>query len=136
MSENNRINKLEKEIAVLKTAEKILIDKKEDLYSLLVNAPAIILMTDRKGIILYINQTVPGFTVEDTIGTSIYDYIQSGYHEIMTKNIKEAFDEGKTSVMQITGSGPDGTTSWYSTHIAPVVRSGKTTAAMQVSSDI
>lgn len=47
----------------------------EESRFLLQNAPDIILKFDPEGKIYFINRTVPGFNVNETIGKSIYEFI-------------------------------------------------------------
>ena len=66
------------EIIERRHAEEALREKEEEWRSLVENAPDIIMTVDRDGKILFINRTVPGFTVQKTIGKKVYEYIQVG----------------------------------------------------------
>ena len=140
------------------------------------NAPDIIMTVDCDGTILFINRTVPGFdtpsrqigtgaatqpkgfTPEQTIGTSVYDYIPPEHHDRKTKSsvnevntIRESlgrvFQTGeadrkpKSSVSEanryeIAGVGPHGATSWYESRVGAIKSNGQVESAVIITTDI
>jgi len=116
--------------------EMALIENEEEWRSLLENAPDIILKADSDGKILFINRTVPGFSVEETIGRSVYEYIPPDYQDMTREAIKQVFKTGDSVSFETIAAGPGGAPSWYSTRLGPVKRGGKIVAVTQISTDI
>jgi PAS domain S-box-containing protein len=116
--------------------EKQIKESEEKWRSILENAPNVILTVDRNGTILFINRTVSGFTVEETIGKKVYDFAPSEYHGVMKETIEEAFLTGKPGNYEINGSGPEGRLSWYMTQVGPVKFNDQIVAAALITIDI
>jgi PAS domain S-box-containing protein len=131
-----RIAKLEKEVIRCSRAKERLVERDKEWRSLLKSVPDIILMVDREGKILYINRTVPGYTVKGTTGKPVYDYMPPEYQKLSEEAIEEVFTTGKTVTFELYAFGPKGVLSWYSTRLGPIKRGGKVVAVAQVSTDI
>ncbi len=116
--------------------EKVLSKKEGEIFSILANAPSIIMLVDRDGTIQFINRTVSNFTVEDTIGKNVSDFTLNDYHEIEENSIKNAFDFGEINRYEIKGIGPDGCEAWYETTVGPVKRGGKIVNVVMIATDI
>ena len=104
--------------------------------SLVDNAPNMIFNVRRDGTIQYMNHTVPGLTLEQVIGTSIYEYIPPENHEALRKVIEQVFQIGEVISYEIAGTGPHGSTSWYTTQVGPVKRSDEIISATLITTDI
>ncbi len=91
---------------------------------------------DRKGIIHYINQTVPGLEVEKVVGKSHYDYAAPKYRRKMKKAIEHVFETGTTASYEIEGVGPGGRASWYTSQLGPIKRKGRVVAVAITPTDI
>lgn len=105
--------------------------------SILANIPDIVMTIDREGKILFINHTVPGFSVEKVIGTTVFNYIPQGYHETQRQAIERVFRIGEKVEFEITGAGPDGSSAWYLSQLFPIRgESGSIDAATLISTDI
>lgn len=104
--------------------------------SLVKNAPNIIMILDRKGIILFINHTVSGFTPEQVIGMSQYGFINPEYRKVVKETIEQVFKTGNPGKYEIQGAGPNGTISWYRTHIGPIEQGGEIVAVTLITDDI
>ncbi len=127
---------LEREIVERKRVEDSLRASEEKWRSLVENAPDIIMTIDREGTILFINHTVPGLTPEQTIGTSVYEYVPPEYHDTMRDSFTQVFKTGEAESYEVAGVGPDGSTSWYLTHVGPLKHNGKVVGLMQITRDI
>jgi len=108
----------------------------DEWRSLLRNAPDIILKLDRDGKILFINHTVKGYTIEETIGRTVYEYIPPEYHDKVRESIEHIFKTGDIVSFEFIGDGPGGVLSWYSSRLGPVTADGKVVAVTQISTDI
>jgi len=119
-----------------KKAEEALERSEKNWYSLLRNAPDAILNLDREGTILFINHTVPGYTTENTVGRTVYDFLPPGEHAKTREAINKVFETGRPVKFETSVMGPDGRLLWYLTHLGPI-KDGDTVASVaQVSTDI
>ena len=104
----------------------------EEWHSLMEYAPDLILKIDRNGKILFINRAFPGFTKEETIGKSVYEYIAPEHHEKTRKAIEQVFRTGDYVSFETIAAGPDGVPAWYSTHLGPIRSGGSIVAVAQI----
>ncbi|MHC4865515.1 MAG: sensor histidine kinase [Planctomycetota bacterium] len=119
-----------------KRAEEALREKEAHWRSLVESAPDIILMVDRDGRILFINRTVSSFAVEQTIGSSVYEYIPAEYHDLTRKSLEKVFETGDIVSFETQAAGPDGSICWYATRLGPIKHAGRVVAVTQISTDI
>jgi PAS domain S-box-containing protein len=108
----------------------------ERKWLLLKNPCDVVLNLDREGTILFINPPLPGYTIEDTIGKTIYDFIPSKQHKMTRKAIKEVFKTGEVVSFETSVFGPDGILLRYSTHLSPVKNCNKVVCVAQVFTNI
>ena len=116
--------------------EKAIRESEAKWRSLAANAPDIIINVDRAGKILFINRTVAGFTVEGTIGKSIYDFTAPENHEVIKGTIEKVFSTGEMAAYETGGAGAEGRMVWYSTRVGPIKSDGGVVSAILVSTDI
>lgn len=116
--------------------EQNLKDSEEKFRSVVENIPDIVMSLDRDGTILFINQVIPGLTVEQVVGTNVREYIFPEYREIAEEAIEKVFQTGEPITYEVSGVGPDGSISWYSTKIGPILSDEKIVAAIQITTDI
>ncbi len=88
--------------------------------SLVQHVPDIVIQIDGAGRILYINHTVEGATVENTIGSNVVDYVQPEHHEAIKKSIGQVLRTGGVANFELAG-GPRGRDlRWYKSRIGPI----------------
>ncbi|MHC4662054.1 MAG: PAS domain-containing protein [Planctomycetota bacterium] len=131
-----QVKDLQKKSTFDPEAGKGLDDSEKKWYMLLENVPSIIMIADRRGVINYINHTVPGLTVEDAIGKSLYDFIEHEHHQIARETTEQVFRTGEQGRYEIRGVGPEGRTSWYETLLGPLKNGDRIEAVTLVCRDI
>lgn len=131
-----RIKELDEEVAERKRLEAALRESEEKWGSLVDNAPNVIMIVDREGIIQYINQTVSGIEKGEAIGSSHYSFAAPEYHKVMKESVEQVFETGRVTRYEIAGVGPDGGMSWYATQLGPIKRKGKVVAVTVMPTDI
>jgi PAS domain S-box-containing protein len=131
-----RIKELDEEVAERKRLEAALRESEEKWGSLVDNAPNVIMIVDREGIIQYINQTVSGIEKGEAIGSSHYSFAAPDYHKVMKESVEQVFETGRVTRYEIAGVGPDGGMSWYATQLGPIKRKGKVVAVTVMPTDI
>jgi len=119
-----------------KRVEEALRESEGKWHSLVTNAPDIIMNVDRGGQILFINRTVSGFRVEDTIGKSVYDFTSPENHDEIKRSIEKVFNTGEIAEYETEGSGAEGKPVWYSTRVGPIKKAGEVVSVLFDSTDI
>ena len=115
---------------------KKVVKSEERFRSLVENAPNIIVILDRDGVIQFINRTVPGIGVEEVIGNKIYDYIKPEHHNIMRDIIKQIFETSKPGTCKIEGVGSNNQDSWYEIQAGPIKIHGQVVEVTLIATDI
>lgn len=111
-------------------------ESEEEFRSLVENSPNIIIIASPQGTIRFINRTVPGFSIEKVLGTSVYDYVPKKHHATMKKSMEFVCQTKEPDSYEIIGKGPHDTMAWYATRIMPVKQNDKVVALTFVSTDI
>ena len=110
---------------------------KEKWRSLVETAPSFIMTVNSDGVIQFLNRPTGGLTIEQAVGTTVYEHVEPGQCDIMRKSIEKVFKTGESHSYEILGLGPDGPDSaWYETHLGPVIRDGTVAAVTMISTDI
>ena len=130
------IENLNKETAERERIMEKLQESREVWRSLVYNIPDIVMTSDVDGKILFINHTVPGLNVEDVVGKNLRDVTLPEHIETLMNSIRRVFKTGELFTFEVSGTGPDGGISHYSTRIGPIKHNGEVISAIQVTSDI
>lgn len=109
------------------------IRESEQRYRALVqNTPDVIMNMDRHGTILFINHTLPQYTVESVIGTPVSNYLSAEDATRYMKSLDKMFDTGEPQSLELSAAGP---TRWLS-RIFPIKRVGQIESALIIATDI
>ncbi|MCZ2809353.1 MAG: PAS domain S-box protein [Candidatus Bathyarchaeota archaeon] len=112
-------------------------ESEEELRSLLENIPDFVITVDRDYNILMINRGAPDVTVEQAMGTKVYNYVEPAHHEIMKASLEKVFQTGKPEKYEVLGMGPTGpNTAWYETRVFPNKIANQVPSVTLISSNI
>ncbi|MBI3609570.1 MAG: EAL domain-containing protein [Nitrospirae bacterium] len=96
------------------------------------NLPDVIMTVDRESRILFINYTLPQYTVEDVMGKKAVGFLSAEDGQRYVKALREVFDSAESRELEISASGP---TSWL-TRLIPIKRNGRVASAMVIATNI
>ena len=119
-----------------KRAEEALRESEAQLKTVMTNAPDTILWVDKNGLINYANRLMPGLTLEDVIGSSIYKWVPEEQHSVLTETFEAVFARGEHAEYESLGPGPHGESRIYSVRVAPVLIDNATVGAVYSAADI
>jgi len=106
------------DITERKQFEESLRESESKWRSLIENSPDHIMMLDKDLNIELVNFPSPGLTVEELIGTPLYNYVDEGSEEV--KAILEGvLKTGKPAQYETTYHSPDGSDIYYETYVTP-----------------
>jgi len=111
-------------------------ESEEKLRILLENSPDFIFITDKSGIIQYINHLQPGFTIEKVLGMSINNFIHPEYHEMHKKSIEKVFQTGQSEKIVIQATGAYGNYVWYESRLVPIKKDDQIISIMFIATEI
>ena len=119
-----------------KNAEDAMGESKERLNTLLQSSPNFVMDVDHDCDIIYINRSVPGYKIEDTIGTSLFEYVSPEYHEVFRNTIHHVFETAEEAITETVATPPDGITRHFETRFGPTMRDGKVFSVVMIATDI
>ncbi|HLP53276.1 MAG TPA: PAS domain-containing sensor histidine kinase [Chitinophagales bacterium] len=82
-----------------------------------------IMTVNRKAVILSINHVQQGFTKEQVIGSSVYNFVPPDRVPFFKKSIAQLIKTGKPFEVEDYIQGPDGTIAWYYSVYSPILDS-------------
>ena len=89
------------------------------LRTLLATVPAFVVLHDENLKIRYINRLQPGFTLEQVLGRSTFDFVEPRYHDMHRQKIEEAQRTGRPTSYIVRGDGGEGRPAYYETRLVP-----------------
>ncbi len=102
--------------------------------SLAENAPDSIMTIDEDGTILFLNRLQPGYTRDELIGKTVYDFLQPEFHETFRRVLRTTFRTGKTT--RFEGRGPETNPQWFLNRLGAVRHNGKIVGVTMISTNI
>lgn len=92
----------------------------EKFRSLADSSPDFVLFVDKNLLIQYINRTQPIHTIDQVVGTPVYEYVADEFKEEIKKRAKKVFKTGIAQVFETTATGPYGDFTGYVTRLIPI----------------
>jgi len=130
------LKKLQRKLVLLETKSSKKNESKELVLStshwnsFFKNSANIIVVVDKKGNILDINRVVKGLKKETVLGQSAYSFVAKEHQGIIKKNVEAVFKTGKPKEYKLSGLGPDGSLSHYSSKLTPILENKKIVAVI------
>ncbi len=134
--EKGYVNAYGVDITERKKVEKASRESEQKWSSPAENAPDVILTIDPDGTILFLNRTVPPFTPEKAVGTSVYEYVPPDYQQALRDTLEQVVRTGEPCSYEVAGCGPDGRTSWYQSRLGPIKKDGRVVAMTLIATDV
>ena len=119
-----------------KLIEESLRESEARLKTVTTNTPDVILQVDRQANITYINRTVPGQSVEEVIGSSIYQWVPVEQHALLKQVFEASFAAGEPGEYETLGPGPYGEQRTYRVRVMPVRVEEEIISAIYTATDI
>ena len=127
-----------RDITKSKRAEDSLRKSEARWHNLLQSIPAFIAEIDLDGVLVALNRTQPGFSVEDFISKPVLDVVPPGAHASMKTAFTEVIEKGVSAQYEheTPDYGPEKKPAWYHDQLAPVFMDGEIKSVILVVSDI
>jgi len=119
----------------VKAAEELA--KREAYWRALVeNAPDHILTVDEDGVIMSLNWTLPGVTIEEAVGRTVYDFVLEEYHDAWREALTGVFGGGKRAEFEVRTIGDPLEARWYANTLSAVYDGDTVISAIVSSRDV
>lgn len=119
----------------LKEIEDDLSLSSEKWQSLLNSIPDYVVVVNRGGDILFVNQAPPKKEKEEVIGDNIRNYVYKKYHRVIENALEKVFGSGQNDFCEVEGPGFDLEDGWYEIRIGPLYRKGRVEYALMIGRD-
>ncbi|MCE9600210.1 MAG: PAS domain S-box protein [Spirochaetia bacterium] len=125
-----------RDVSARKTAEESIRQSEENWRSLAENVPDFIITVDETGKIDFINHLIPGWSREEVIGKTIYDFNSPEHVPDLKARVARVLETGVVEEYENAAAGAPGEIRHYITRLSPVRHAGKTTRILLVATDI
>ncbi|MEK6234909.1 MAG: PAS domain-containing sensor histidine kinase, partial [Planctomycetales bacterium] len=81
-------------------------------------------------------RAVEGVPEEEILGASVFDYVTEHQRQTLRNYLDQVFQTSLPVQYEISGVGPQGSTSWYRSRVGPVVREGVVESVVVIATDV
>jgi two-component system, cell cycle sensor histidine kinase and response regulator CckA len=99
-------------------------------------APAFVAEADRDGRVLCVNHFAAGFTPEDVIGKTIYDFIAAEHVDALRGCLERVVATKKPDGITLIGAGAERRATRYYMLMAPIIGDGEVIGAVLIATDV
>ncbi len=124
------------DITELELAQEEIIEREERWRSLVSNSPDYIALTDKDGKYLFLNRYAEGFTEDQVIGKSIFDYISEESKEIFLRKFNECIRTWENQNFEYSAYGDNGVLRIYEQTYVPMLNRRKEINLLLIARDI
>jgi PAS domain S-box-containing protein len=96
------------------------------------NSPDVVMKVDRDRRILFINYTLPQYSVEAVLGCDVLDFIPATYHQPYQTALDTVFERSEPATLEIEAIG----NTWWLVRMAPLNTAGTAEAALIIGANI
>lgn len=118
------------------SADEVVLDPESMWCWIADSSPDYIMLLDRDAKIVYINRTLSDLTVQQVVGTPLFDYVPLANRRPLADCLARVFDKVQTGYFETEYPAADSTNRYYAARIGPVTRDGHVIAATMISRDI
>ncbi len=109
----------------------------EGFLSTVLDAAAEFISTvDLDGRFLFLNRTVEGYTPEGLVGRSLFEFVDSRFHDVVRETLRVVAETRQPASYEILGTGAEGRPAWFSCSVAPLEKSGPLKAYVIIATDV
>ena len=119
----------------IRRAESALQHSEELMRSVMQSSPGHIMRLDRDATVVFVNRAVSGLTVEQVLGTSIYDYADPKYRPEMNACFARVFETGQQDSYSGDYESPEGILA-FETRVSPITIDGEVVGLTLSISDV
>jgi PAS domain S-box-containing protein len=119
-----------------KRSEDALLESETRWRTLTENAPQIILLLDKQGMVLFGNRLFPGMDSQNLGLHSFFDFVQVDNRLVIEKALKEVYDESRGTNFELSIRITEDSVIWYACNLSPVVTEGRIEMAILNASDV
>jgi len=135
-----RLEKLKRQDKMVKKELEDALDRtqvdEDNFRSLVENIPDYILNVDQSGKILFINYPFLGFSEEEILGKTVYDFMTSESQITVQQSLKKVFGNGEKDSFENIGVSTDNSIYWFRTRVGPIKSGSEVISAILVGTDI
>ena len=124
------------DITKRKQAVENIIASEEKYRSLVENREIIIMTIDLDEKLQFMNHTAEGFTLDQVLGSSIYNFIPTEFQNMVKRKFKSVIENKKAESFELQGPGTRGPLTWYSTNVSPIFADGEVVGLTLLTMDI
>jgi PAS domain S-box-containing protein len=106
------------------------------LRSVLETIPAFVASVTLDGRFVFLNRLAPGVDSADLIGKSVFEFIDTEYHERVRRCFERVRETGEPSAYDTRAVGAYGRPAYYETHVGPVFEDGAIVGLTLVATDV
>ena|GEM_PF-1242470 len=125
-----------RDITDLKCSEQKLQESEARWRSMAEGSPDHVLILDQELKIEYVNFPSPGLTIDQLIGTPLYEYVAPAEQDSVRLLLQTVFDTGEPASYGTEYSSPEGSTISYESRAVPRIANGQTVGLLVSSRDI
>lgn len=94
--------------------------------------PETVMVFDAGGTIRYMNRVEAGYTAEEVVRTSAYDYILPDFREKYREILDRVFRTGESIEFEIPATSAEGEREWYRSRMVPMKSDGRVVVAVAI----
>ncbi len=114
------IQSVGRDITDLKQVEARLKSLETRWRTILENAPSFISLCDREGKFLFVNRASMGLSISDSIGRSVFAYLEVESQSVYQAAIEQVFQTGEIVSIETIAVGDNQTSAYYTVRLAPI----------------